>query len=87
MITVAIWYSVFVALGSEIMPATVAQSVARNDIAVKLDAEVAKMAKHIAIDRKITLAEYLSERLRPLVEQDFRKMADKFRRKEEGGKP
>jgi hypothetical protein len=48
---------------------------ARNDLAVKMGADVVKMAKHIAIDRGITLAEYLTERIRPLVEQDFEEMA------------
>jgi len=65
------------------MSGRVAQPVARKDIAVKLDAEVAKMAKHVAIDRGITLAEYLSERLRPYVTQDFERLAKKFHR---GGK-
>jgi hypothetical protein len=45
---------------------------ARNDLAVKLDADVAKKAKHVAINRGITLAEYLSELVRPLVERDFK---------------
>ncbi len=51
---------------------------ARNDLAVKIGADVVKMAKHIAIDRGITLAEYLTERLRPLVEEDFEVMAKRL---------
>jgi hypothetical protein len=58
------------------MPLTMSQSkMARNDLAVKMGADVVKMAKHIAIDRGITLAEYLTERVRPLVEEDFEVMA------------
>lgn len=53
-------------------------TMARNDVAVKVGADVVKMAKHIAIDRGITLAEYLTERLRPLVEADFDEMAKKL---------
>jgi hypothetical protein len=51
---------------------------ARNDLAVKMGADVVKMAKHIAIDRGVTLAEYLTERIRPLVEADFEVMARKL---------
>jgi hypothetical protein len=43
----------------------------RNDVAVKMGADVVKMARHIAVDRGIPLAEYLTERIRSLVEQDF----------------
>jgi hypothetical protein len=44
---------------------------ARNDMQVKIDAEVFRKAKQVAFLRDITLAEYLSERLRPLVEADL----------------
>ena len=44
---------------------------ARNDLAVKLDAAIAKKAKHVAINRGITLAS-ISELVRPLVERDFK---------------
>jgi hypothetical protein len=54
------------------------QKVARNDLAVKLDAEIAKKAKHVAINRGITLAEYLSELVRPLVEKDFKEEMSKM---------
>jgi hypothetical protein len=40
---------------------------ARNDVSVKLDAQVAKEAKLVATNRGITLAEYISEILRPIV--------------------
>jgi hypothetical protein len=46
--------------------------VARNDVAVKLDAKVAKEAKMVAAARGITLAEYISEILRPIVHRDLR---------------
>lgn len=42
----------------------------RNDTAVKVDAELVRIAKVIAAYRDIPLAEYLSERLRPLIEAD-----------------
>ena len=43
----------------------------RNDVAVKIDAEVVRTARHLAIDQGITLAKYLSDRIRPHVEADF----------------
>jgi hypothetical protein len=45
----------------------------RFDI-VKMGADVVKMARHLAVDRNVPLAEYLTERIRPLVEQDFEEM-------------
>jgi hypothetical protein len=42
----------------------------RNDIPVKLDAEVVRVARIAAAYKEMSLAEYLSERLRPLVAQD-----------------
>jgi hypothetical protein len=45
--------------------------VARNDISVKLDAQVTRKAKLVATNRGITLAEYLSELLKPLVARDY----------------
>jgi hypothetical protein len=51
-------------------------TVARNDLGVKLDAGLVTKAKHVVIGRrgkgeKLTLAEYLSELLKPLVERDY----------------
>ena len=43
----------------------------RNDVTVKLDADVAREAKMVAASRDQTLAEYLSELLRPLVRRDL----------------
>jgi hypothetical protein len=44
---------------------------ARNDLAVKMGVDVVKMARVVALQRNITLAEYLTERIRPLVAQDY----------------
>jgi hypothetical protein len=51
-------------------------TVARNDLAVKLDAELVTKAKHVVITRrgrgeKLTIAEYLSGLLKPLVDRDY----------------
>jgi hypothetical protein len=43
----------------------------RNDEPVKVDAEVLKMARLVVQERDTTLAEYLSELLRPLVRRDW----------------
>jgi hypothetical protein len=51
---------------------SMARPMARNDVAVKLDAQVAKEAKMVAAARNITLAEYISEVLRPIVHADLR---------------
>jgi hypothetical protein len=42
----------------------------RDDEAAKIDREVLRVARAVAALRGITLAEYLSERLRPLVLAD-----------------
>jgi hypothetical protein len=42
----------------------------RNDEVAKIDSEVLRIARAVAALRGITLAEYLSERLRPLVLSD-----------------
>lgn len=43
----------------------------RSDTAVKIDAEVVRQAKVVAAFRGISLAEYLSETLRPTVARDY----------------
>jgi hypothetical protein len=48
-----------------------ALDVARNDVAVKLDAEVVRVARIVAAYRNIPMAEYLSEILRPIVNRDL----------------
>jgi hypothetical protein len=45
--------------------------VRRNDTAVKVDSEVVSEAKMVAASRGITLAEYLTEILRPVVHSDL----------------
>lgn len=43
----------------------------RNDVVAKVDSEVIRKAKIIAAFRGISLAEYLTERLEPLVAVDL----------------
>jgi hypothetical protein len=45
----------------------------RNDVPVKIDAEVIRVAKIAAAYRELSLAEYLSERLRPIVAEDVQR--------------
>jgi len=45
----------------------------RDDIVVKLDRRLAAEARYIAETRGISLAEYLTEALRPIVARDFQK--------------
>jgi hypothetical protein len=45
----------------------------RNDVPVKIDAEVARLARIVAAYEDTSLAEYISERLRPLVQKDLDK--------------
>ncbi len=54
------------------MPALLDQPmVRRNDMAVKIDAEVIAEAKMVAASRGVSLAEYLSEILRPIVHRNL----------------
>jgi ATP-dependent Clp protease adapter protein ClpS len=49
----------------------------RTDATVKIDVEVLRKAKVVAAIRDVTLAEYLTEVLRPIVEKDHaRAIAD-----------
>jgi hypothetical protein len=43
----------------------------RNDVSVKVDADVVAEAKMVAASRDMSLAEYLSELIRPLVRRDL----------------
>jgi hypothetical protein len=63
------------------------QVMARNDVTVKLDATVARKAKMIAAARDITVAEYLSEILRPIVQRDLGAESAKMLRSEDAGAP
>ena len=47
----------------------------RNDVAAKIDAEVIRVARIVAAYRNQTVAEYLSEKLKPLVEKDLARYA------------
>lgn len=58
---------------------------ARNDLSVKIDAEVLKQARIVATHRNIPVAEYLSELVRPLVGRDYRKSVDEMSREASGG--
>ena len=64
------------------------EMVRRNDTAAKIDAEVVADAKIVAAFRGVSLAEYLSEILRPAVTRDLEaEMAKRQRpRGEKGGK-
>jgi hypothetical protein len=47
------------------------KEMARNDVQVKIDAGVIREAKMVAAARGITVAEYLSEMIRPIVRKDL----------------
>jgi hypothetical protein len=49
----------------------------RSDVAVKIDTEVVRQAKVVAAFRGLSLAEYLSETLRPAVSRDYREESRK----------
>jgi hypothetical protein len=53
----------------------------RPDVSIKLDGEVVRMAKLVATYRQTTMAEYLSEILRPIVRHDL----EEEQRKDLGG--
>ena len=58
--------------------ATVRREMARrDDTAVKIDSKVAQKAKVIAASKDMSLAEYLTILLEPLVERDLREFARK----------
>lgn len=55
----------------------------RRDVSVKIDEEVVQKAKHVALTKRITLAEYLTELLRGPVEKDFAKAVKLLTSREE----
>jgi reverse gyrase len=73
------------------MAGVVEREVARNDISVKLDAQVARKAKLVATNRGITLAEYLTSIVAPIVARDLKeemsKMMDEPEPKRQKGTP
>lgn len=54
----------------------------RNDTAVKIDVEIARKARTISSYYERSLAEYLSELMKPVVDKEF----DKFKKMLEGHK-
>lgn len=52
----------------------------RNDVAVKIDAEVVRKARIVAAYKGLALAEYVSELMRPLVERDLEHEQEKERK-------
>jgi hypothetical protein len=56
----------------------------RNDVSVKMDAEVVNDARIAASYSGMSLAEYLSETLRPIVERDIE---EGHKRRKQGPKP
>jgi hypothetical protein len=68
------------------MPDTVELPVAkRNDVTVKMDAGVIHMAKVVAAHKDVSLAEYLSEVTRPIVERDYKDHSRRALGSEDGG--
>jgi len=51
----------------------------RNDASVKIDEAVVRMARLVAEYKEITIAEYLTELIRPLVERDLQHEQANFR--------
>jgi hypothetical protein len=54
----------------------------REDVSIKFDKSLAAMARLVAASRKVSLAEYLSELARPLIEKDLAREMKRL----EGGK-
>jgi hypothetical protein len=46
----------------------------RNDVSVKIDAEVYRLVRTVAAWRGVSVAEYLSEIVAPVVRKDLKKM-------------
>jgi len=60
----------------------------RNDIAVKIDADVYRGMKTVAAWKGFSVAKYLSETMRPIVERELRRMSKDFgKHKENNGEP
>jgi hypothetical protein len=50
----------------------------RNDVSVRIDAQIASWARYVARDRKESIAEYLSKILEPIVRRDMGKASAKL---------
>jgi hypothetical protein len=59
----------------------------RNDVPVKVDADVIHVAKIAAAYKGLSLAEYLSETLRPIVSRDIESEHAKVAGAKKGKKP
>jgi hypothetical protein len=59
----------------------------RNDVAVKLDAEVARKAKIVAAARGIPIAAYISGILGPVVDRDLAEEAGRLIKPEPPARP
>jgi predicted DNA binding CopG/RHH family protein len=57
-------------VSTDMLERTVAK---RQDVTVKLDSEVVRTAKIVAAYRGLTVADYLSESLRPIAQRDLLK--------------
>lgn len=53
----------------------------RTDLAVKIDAEIARQAKTMCSYRGKTITDYLSAILRPIVARDFEKFREELGKK------
>lgn len=56
----------------------------RNDASVKLDAEIVRRARLITDHSGASIAEYLSELLRPLVDRDYKRFKKQLQEEDEG---
>jgi len=59
----------------------------RDDMVVKLDRVVGADARWVADQRGISLAEYLTEMIRPLIARDLRKEMDARKEKTPASRP
>ena len=59
----------------------------RNDVTVKLDADAVRLAKIVAAYREVSVAEYLSDVLLPIVQRDLeQEQAKATAKRKPGGK-
>jgi hypothetical protein len=63
------------------------KTMAREDLAVKMGMDVVKKAKVVALNRNIPLAQYLTDRLRPFVDQDYLQAVSEMAREAKAQNP
>jgi reverse gyrase len=68
-----------VARATKIMGRPKGKRTERDDASVKIDRGIVGMAKMIATRRKITVAQFLSESLRPIVEREFTREMERLK--------